>query len=331
MYRAPVSLNPPNIALSPFSEHNMPRTEREGSPALQISLATPSPLWAFSPGDTIIGSVNRRTPIVAPDATVTIYLMGRVKTKITKEHHTQQGNRTEHYRGRWSLIDSHTIQTIHRGPLHLPAGQGSLSWPFSITIPTRPNESVARDHENIESYLPLNNVFEHCLPGTFYSSSSGWSTSSECFVEYYLESLLRYHRGGSQETHNAMLPVYVQQPYWRPLSHELVQRTFQHRVQTQRLLPGMEHAELTLKQKTQKLFSSSKVPTFGFGVTIKCPHEIQLENPSPLSLVIEVSPMAATISPSIKDTPQKIHLNWVKMVLKSTTNFMAPGDRKSVV
>jgi hypothetical protein len=299
--------------------------QRNGSHELQIDIATP-PSGAFWPGDIITGTISRQAPIVAPNAMVTVLLLGRVKTKIVKEHHTEEGRRIEQHRGRWFLMDDYTIQTLHQGPVHLPPGQDCLSWPFSITLPTHADVSLlTRDHFEAESYLRLDNVADHGLPGTFFSSSIGWTgTGSECYVEYYLESSLLYHHGSSHENCKATFPIYVQHPQWGPLSHELHQRTFQHKIHTQRLLPGMEHAELSFKQKTQKLFGSSKVPTFTFNVKVSCPREVQLENPSPFSLVIEISPDPNKISPNIRDTPQKIQLDCIEMVLKSTTDLTAP-------
>lgn len=309
----------------------MPRTQNIGSHLLQIDVASP-PSWTFAAGDTIIGTVIRRSPIVTPEATVTLTLIGRVKTKITVKRNSGNGSRTDHYRGRWFLVGSEKSQVLHRGPLHLAQGQNSgnvhLSWSFSITIPTRPADSLARSNPGARTYLPLNNIADHPLPGTFYSSRDGWGTRSEGFVEYYLESVLRYGRGGSYETCKATFPVSLQHPSSGPKSPsaELQRCTFQHTVRTQRLLPGMEHAELTFKQKTQKIFQSSKVPTFGYSIAVLCPRVIQLESPSPIPLVIHFYPNTGATSADIQDTPQQIRLNWVRMILKSMTSVLAPGN-----
>ncbi|KAH8692319.1 hypothetical protein BGW36DRAFT_303750 [Talaromyces proteolyticus] len=307
----------------------MPRTEKIGSASLQIDVASP-PSWTFAAGDTIIGTVIRLSPIVAPEATVTIDLIGRVKTKISVRKNTGNGTRTEHYRGRWILI--RTSQVLHRGPLHLAEGHGigsdCLSWPFSIEIPTRPLASLAQNNSDQQSYLPLNNVAEHPLPGSFYSFRNGWSTKSEAFVEYYLESTIRYTRKGSYETGNATRPVTLQHPSSGsiPASQQLQRRTFQITVQTQRLLPGMEHAELSFTQKTKKFFHSSKVPTFGFNIEIHLPSAIELEIPSPIPFVIKFSSNTVSTSPIIQDTVQTVRLNSVRMLLKSTTTVIAPGN-----
>jgi hypothetical protein len=151
----------------------MPRTKKTGSPSLQIDVASP-PSWTFIAGDTVIGTVISRSAIVTPEATVTITLFGRVKTKITVRKSTGNGSRTEHYRGRWLLVGSETRQVLHQGPVHLATGSSEpLSWPFSIKIPTRPIDSLARQSAGAKSFLPLNNIADHLLPGTFYSFSDG--------------------------------------------------------------------------------------------------------------------------------------------------------------
>lgn len=152
----------------------MPRMQKTGSPSLQIDVASP-PSWTFTAGDTVIGTVVSRTPIVAPEATVTITLFGRVKTKITVRKNTGNGTRTEHYRGRWLLVGSETRQVLHRGPVHLARGSSEpLSWPFSIEIPTRPVSSIVGQSAGAKSFLPLNNIADHLLPGTFYSFGNSW-------------------------------------------------------------------------------------------------------------------------------------------------------------
>ncbi|RAO66592.1 uncharacterized protein BHQ10_002604 [Talaromyces amestolkiae] len=309
----------------------MPRTEITGGPSLQIDVAKP-PSWTFTHGDTVIGTVIRRTPIVAPSATVTITLFGRTKTKITVKKSNGQSTTTHHYRGRWSLIGTESTQILHQGPLHLAPGQASgsnyLSWPFSVTIPTKPPDTLARDHPQEQSYIPVTNLANHQSPGTFYSSGRSGRTRSEAFVEYYLESTLRFNRGGSNESFTATLPISVasfssgSEP---PINREPQQAMFYSTVQSQRLLPGMEKAELTFKQKTQKLFSSSKVPTFGYKVVVQVPRQIQLGDQSPFPFVIQFHANEASISPSIKDTTQKVQLDWVRMILKSDTDLLAPG------
>lgn len=322
-------LYPPADLVVLFSDNTvflaMPRTLKSNDVGINLDVAAP-PGWTFGAGDTIIGNVVRRQPIVAPEATVRLELVGRVKTKIT----VKRGNNNRSvYRGRWDLL-GWTSRTLFQGPLHLPDGSDeSITWPFEVQIPTRLSPSVLLGHCKEESFLPLNqeSLAYQSLPGTFFSSRIGWNTTSEGFVEYYLQAELRYNRGGSFETRNATAPITLRQPP-QPvlLDNDPVYRQLRMSVKSQRLLPGMEDAELSFKQKTQKLFGSSKVPEFHFTVDVTLPRRVQLENPSPIPLIIGIRPDIERTSDSIQDVIQTIQLNWFRLKIKSTTIVKAPGN-----
>ncbi|KAF7585655.1 hypothetical protein BBP40_010358 [Aspergillus hancockii] len=306
----------------------MPRTVTTGSANIKIDLASP-PGWTYIAGDTIIGNVVRRLHIVTPEASVTLALVGRVKTKITVKRRNNNGTSTSHYRGRWDLLGNTTRQILFQGPLHLAPDSASdgLIWSFSLDIPAQPTDEVLRGHNKAESFLPLNqdHNLHHVLPGTFYSNSRGWRTSSEGFVEYYLEAELRYSRGGSFEIQKATMPITMRPPAAGiPSSYELQQWVEEKRIRSQRLLPGMEHAELSLKQKTQKLFGSSKVPEFRCMVEVSWPKAIQLDNPSPIPLIIGIVP--SHTSPEISDVAHKVQLNGINLNIRATTLVLAPSN-----
>lgn len=61
----------------------MPVTYPLATPDLKFDVAAPAG-WSYVAGDTVIGNLIRHTPIVAPEATIILTLIGRVKTKITK-------------------------------------------------------------------------------------------------------------------------------------------------------------------------------------------------------------------------------------------------------
>ncbi|BAE61199.1 unnamed protein product [Aspergillus oryzae RIB40] len=305
----------------------MPQTAKTGNENINIDLASP-PGWTYVGGDTVIGNVVRRSHVVTPDASVTLTLVGRVKTKITVKRNNGQLTSTSHYRGRWQLFST-SRETLFRGPLHLPEGSvnNPLTWPFSVEIPTRPSDRVLEGHCKEESYLPLDKeiLAKNTLPASFFSSNRGWRTSSEGFVEYYLEAQLRYSRSGSFEVETATFPITIRHvPQAGTFIYELQSRLLAGRAKSQRLLPGMEHAELSLKQKTQKLFGSSKVPEFHYTVEVSWPYAIQLDNPMPVPIIISIKP--ASTSPEISDVVQKVQLNWVNMVIKSQTMVRAPGN-----
>jgi hypothetical protein len=86
----------------------------------------------------------------------------------------------------------------------------------------------------------------------------------------------------------------------------------------------MQQADLTLKQKTQKLFGSSKVPRLCFRLDIYHPAAIQLNNPQPIPIILEIRPLPDQTSPSVEE--QIIVINWVRMTLHQRTSVLAPSN-----
>lgn len=309
----------------------MPRTYKTGTMSLQIDLAAP-PKWSYAAGDEIIGNVVRHTPIVSPEASVTLTLHGRVKTKITV---SRGQNGKDVYRGRWTLFKPRSV-LLFKGPLHLSADSGdSLIWPFSINLPFRPDPSVLTGHFKEESFLPLNeaHVANSTLPGSTFVTNDNLggmgSKTSHGFVEYFLTANLRYQRGGSTENDTANMPIIVRYPAGpdpSTVTYGTKSWTMDKKIRSQRLVPGMENADLSFRQRTQKFFHSSKVPELHFIVEIGSPHVIQIENPTPIPLTIRLIPRHTMTSPVIRDVVQQARLNWVSMKIKSYNTVMAPGN-----
>lgn len=293
----------------------MPQTTKNGNPDLQVNVVSP-PGWTFAPGDTVIGTVVRHSCIVTPEATVAIALIGRIKTKINET----SGDSNVVYRERKQLFGPPTTsQVLCRGPLHLPpkeerSGDNDLlSWPFSITIPTQSREEVGKANRT--------------LPGTFYSSNLSFSKSSEGFVEYYLETQLRYNRRGSYEVLNSTCPITLRRfPGTNLLSYNMKEHTVDRTLCSPRLLLGMENADLTLKQKAQKFFGSSKVPELHYKVEMSWPCSIQLDNPSHFPLILNIIPQQAKSCSDIRGVGHKIQLTSIRMRIKGTTAVTAPGN-----
>ncbi|RJE26713.1 hypothetical protein PHISCL_00944 [Aspergillus sclerotialis] len=306
----------------------MPRTYKSGSANLHIDLAAP-PKWSYAAGAEIIGNVTRHSPVVSPEASVTLRLNGRVKTKITV---SRGQNGKDVYRGRWNLFQPRSV-LLYKGPLHLGQdGSDPLLWPFSINLPTGPDLSVLTGHFKGESFLPLNedHVTNSPLPGTaFVINDSIGSRTSHGFVEYFLTATLQYNRAGSLETDAATLPITVRHPPG-PIPATVIYRTkpwtTDEKIHSQRLVPGMESAELSFKQKTQKFFHSSKVPGLHFTVEIGSPRVIQFDNPEPFPFTVRLVPQRKTTSPAIRDVVYQFRLNWVKMKIKSSNTVIAPGN-----
>lgn len=91
----------------------------------------------------------------------------------------------------------------------------------------------------------------------------------------------------------------------------------------------MEDTELSLGQKTRKLLHSSKVPEFWYEIDMAIPTAIQLKNTEPFQLGFSFLHRDDKTSVSIKNHPQKIQVNWVKLRLHCITAVMAPSHMRS--
>jgi len=307
----------------------MPPTIRTSSLALGISLAAP-PNWSFAAGDTIIGSVTRQLALVAPEATVTVRLQGRVKVKITV---SRGNNRHDVYRSRVNFFTAAAAETqrvVFHGPVHIPQGGEAQSWPFSLTIPTSPMIASAQGLSQECSFLRMTpeEMPKHPLPGTFTSSDHGLSTRSECYVEYYLETTMRFAHKGSISVATATQPIIIRHPSTAQpiLDFRPMQKPWPRSVRSYRLIPGQESAELSFKQKSQKFFGSSKVPQFNFKLHVWVPSVVQLDNPLPLPIQLLVEPAAQQTSAEIQDVVQIVTLNHIKVTIKANTQVLAPGN-----
>lgn len=300
----------------------MPQTRVSGSPAFKFDLAAP-PNWDFAPGDTIIGNLVRHIPIVTPEAVVSISLVGRAKSKIVKSN----GQSRQVYRDDWRLLNTRST-VIFKGPLHLAEGSDEpLSWDFAVPIPTTQSESCRAGHKSNTSFISLNRDHPnlHILPGTFSSAHRGFGHTTNCFVEYFLKAQLRYTSNGGSKSLEAVLPIQLRHTV-QPTNRRHMLRTVTHlqKVQSQRLLPGMESAELSFKQHAQKFFHSSKVPEFYYELRFTVPEVIQLNDPVPIPIQLEAVPLLDRTSVSLKDAPQKIRVDWIQMTVKEHTHVSAP-------
>ncbi|EYE92936.1 uncharacterized protein EURHEDRAFT_414885 [Aspergillus ruber CBS 135680] len=317
----------------------MPQTRETRNADLQIDLASP-PGWTFAPGDTVIGTVLRHSHIVAPKATVTLSLVGHVRTKITPNGSSSRG----YYRGHWYLFSTTTTQVLFEGPLHAPKDSSSsssskseTSWSFSLPIPTKPADSALGGHYNEEGFLPQDKygIAHHTLPGTFVTSNNDWNHSSEGYVEYYLEAQLQYHQWGMYRFGRATVPIIMrpQAPVVFP-DCDLQRHTVDQGSLGQWLLPGKGCTDRKFMQKTQRLLGSSRVPRAHYSVEIGLPRIIQLDNTSsiPLTLNIVLPPQQGmTNSTDMHNVGLKIRLNWIKMSIKSTTTLLAPRDARKLL
>lgn len=303
----------------------MPATSPLATPDLKFDVAAPAG-WSYSAGDTIIGCLIRHTPIVTPEATIVLTLIGRIKTKITNRTNSAQ----THYRSECILVKSEQ-PVIACQPLHLPDNSGTpLSWEFAVSIPTEPLRTAGKKLTPMTSYVPLDkdHPAHHTLPGSFISSSDAIGISSTGFVEYYLKARLRYTHKGSNKEVEAIWPFTLSHPVEYASADQLSKLSSlscYRQIQSQRLLPGMQNANLSFKQKTHKFFGSSKVPKLSFNLNIQYPAAVQLDNPRPIPIILEIQLLPERTSPSVENE-HSIVINWVSMTLHQRTTVVAPSN-----
>lgn len=289
---------------------------------LEIYLAAP-PGWTFAPGDTIIGNVVRKAHLITPEASITLFLRGIIETKYT----AQSINETEHG-ARWNLLGLGQ-QRIFQGPLHIPRGKDEyLISPFELKIPMRPWKSPVKYHSQEKSFLSLDDdsVTHHTLAGSF----SSHQNCDHARIEYYLEAVLRYSYGGSHATSTATCCIVLRHTSIEPalFYYQVNQCKKRLTVQSQRLMPGMENAHLSFRQKTQKFFGSLKVPQASYRVVFGVPKKVQLNNPDPMPFIVKIIPVFKKTSRIVQNIPQMIEIHSVKLTVEATTEPLPPGNFK---
>lgn len=306
----------------------MSQTRTNASADLQVDVASP-PFWTFAPGDSVIGTVTRRSPIITSEAIVRVELVGRLKVKLDD---TNSNNNVHRVHKQIIKPTASSVQDVCRGPLHLPvqderSGEDFLSWPFSLEIPTHARREIGFQRAPGRSDAENNNGPRPPLPGSFHSYRSSLSTDSEAFIEYYVEAHMRYKRKGHYENLKSTAPITLGRFPGVLLHNYNLQHSLKTMcVRSQRLLPGMQNAELSLKQKTQKFFASSKVPELQFSVKFVTPAVIQLDYPTPFPLILEVNPWPEKTSPAVQDVDHRVQLSDLKIFIRSSTLLSVPSN-----
>ncbi|KAF5696963.1 hypothetical protein FMUND_15547 [Fusarium mundagurra] len=296
----------------------MPQTVPSMSSALGIRLE--GDRRSYSPGDTIIGCVYRKSPVVSPDSSVTISLSGRAKSKIVI-HRT---NSTSTYRGRFNLIpESAYSQKIFQGPLHIESGSDEQTWPFAITLPKHVDPRRLQGGGQDQSFLPLG-ATDHVLPSTYTLRAVG---NTEGFIEYFVKATLRVTGQGRIDMTEAVFPFNVINLSPDPPIADFGLKGSRNRqtMSSYRLVPGMEDAKLSFSQKMKQSFSTSSVPEFVYDLLVDVPTIIQLENPTPIPFKLHVVPDLNGTSEIIKGVPQKVKLSAVSIRIVSSTEVICEG------
>lgn len=296
----------------------MPQTSRVSNTVLGIQLEGNQ--LAYGPGDTIIGRVYRKNPIVAPNAQIAISLHGRAKSKLE----VSRGNSNNTYRGRFTLVNPRKhSQVIFKGPLHISKSGDAQEWPFAVTIPTY-CEPV---RGQFDTFLPSDAeaLAQEKLPPSYSGSANGGGT--EGFVEYFVQADLRYWGAKDSHNHTSTYPFYLRQYLPDPPIADFMLKRLQYNraVTSQRLVPGMEDAELTKSQKMKKFFGTSSVPSMVFSLEVETPTVIQLENPNTLPFRLRIVPWWDKTSEVIRDVPQKFKLTHFVLKLGQVGHIKCDG------
>lgn len=292
----------------------MPPAENKGSDDFRFRLFEPPP-GGYLPCDTIVGSLIRSTSILAPEATITLCLTGRTKTKVPL--------RRQVFRNSRQLVNNGP-RVIFKGPVHLPgSSKEPLSWPFAVGIPLEPSTCRTGPDREV-SFIPMDEDHpgHHTFPATFVSRDPAFGEPAMCFVEYYLTAHLHYVSTRRSESLQAICRVFMRHPL-EPILRSPKIRTLEHRLQihSYRLASGKEQAQLSTRQKMKTLFGSSEVPYFQFRVLLKVPEVIQLDSLEPFPLGLEIQPRLDRTSDSLQDDMPEIVITDVRMVLKQNTTL----------
>lgn len=287
----------------------------------------------YAPGDTIIGYIHRSAQIVSPDASVHIRLHGRSKSKLTKQKSGNSGSTT--YRGRFNLVDDRqNAQKLFQGPVHIPQDRSVTAWPFAITIPTHVNCNTLRKVPvDQETFIPIDaaSVVNHKLPPTMSGSDTGWGSSMEGFVEYFLKAELRTTRKGSWDCYEAFLPIALRASFPDPPIYSFKPRCLRYirQVASQKLLPGRKDDELSSMEKLKKHMGTKSVPMLTVNLQVEAPTILQLENPNIIPFRVRVVPDWSYTSEIIRDQPQKVKLTYAEIELETITSIICEGTFSS--
>ncbi|KAK3372069.1 hypothetical protein B0H63DRAFT_483780 [Podospora didyma] len=301
--------------------------EPKGGPKLAIQLNITNHLAKRSPGDTVAGHVQRQAHAVSPHASVVIKLMGRSVAMLRKKTGTSDNETTRHYKSEFNLLNLQPV-ILFDGPLHIPPDtQQPHSWPFTFNIPSVCSPSIAGGQNPNESFIPFSGGGPAPpLPFTFHTRQGTPSSFMTAWIEFYLEAnLVEQHGNAFKTTATAVHLITIHPPTIPPLLELTMHRLLSIEpsiIRSQRLLPGMEDADLSFKQKTLKFFHSTSVPRYVFKVCVDLPDAIQLGAVVPFR--IKILPLPHHSDHALEKTGQEIRLQSATVKMKALTGIAVP-------
>ncbi|KAJ5162026.1 hypothetical protein N7492_007418 [Penicillium capsulatum] len=266
---------------------------------LKVEPAAPEG-WIFAAGDTIIGTVLRRSRLATPRATVRLFFWGKLKVIF----HTYNSYGRSNTR---CAVDKNIIMPkeglLFEGLLHVQEGVDPYSWPFQVKIPSAPDYAVKTTSDYLSPFHGA--LCRGPLPASFVSTRRDCS----CFIEYYLQAELCYtHTGGYPERCESTHLITIRRPHTAEFHGFASQGTkFERIMRGYHLLPDSRNDHLSFKQKKREFFGSSKLPQLDYGAEMTAPKTISLNNPSPMPIQIRCFLRSKTSS-EIHDFPPEFWL-----------------------
>lgn len=281
----------------PISILKMPQTEARSDDDLAIKVERDT----YTPGETVTGNITRVSALVDSEVTLSVVLHGRAKSKFMDRNDRGATPR----RGRYELLK--VKQNVFKGPMQIPGNTEPRQWSFAVQIPTHVDAShYPGNHKGQDALIDIDyeTVSKMELPGSFMMGQNSGYSRREGFVEYYLEAVFEHKRSGSAETATAVVPIQLRARNTAPplVDFSLVPFKNEKKVTTQRLLPGMENAELSAMDSVKKFFGTPSVPDFAFKIETHAPSVFQIDQPS-IPLFIRVVPNWSDSSEEIRGKP----------------------------
>lgn len=274
----------------------------------------------YRPGDTITGRVYRETKSVNSDAFVNISLHGRTATRIT----VSTGDSDYVYDMHINLLnDRDNVHTL-RNPSCIPREGGKglrLEWPFKLTIPTHVDPAALSGSRLQEAFLLLDkeSVRGELLPASFYRET--WGARKFGTIEYFLEVSLPIQRDASI-ARVASLPVQVHRFHdghpLVPIDDTLAAHIKNLSVTSQRLIPGMRDAKLSIIHRMRNKLGASNGPKLSFQLELMFPQIIAMDNlPFVLPFHLRAIPVWDETEEILKNVLQTLKLDIIKLSLIS--------------
>ncbi|KAL6852347.1 hypothetical protein ACO1O0_006890 [Amphichorda felina] len=241
----------------------------------------------YRPGDTIVGYVHRKTPLVTPNASIRISLHGRAAPWAGAD--AAQANIGSYGPGGSApfqfLDSSRNSQTILEGPLHIPRGLTEPQmWPFAITIP------IHADHPpwspSCDKLQPLHDDLS--LPT---SCAGGDLEEYKVAVDYWLQAELDV--SGDRESNKTYTTTQGLGMVGRSVEDgpRLQHARFLRSFGSPRLVPGMQDAGPSVGYRVKNFFGAPTHPVFWFHVEVEAPAVVRVGDDDPVPFRVRVVPL----------------------------------------